>query len=122
MTPEIAGGTAARGTHIGALLAALSALCWGTATIMSKGALSGFPPLALLTIQLAASVIFLWTSLMLRGVSLPGWRDGLRLAWLGLLEPGLAYVLSLVGAALFLAKASPRCNSRAARSPSALSP
>jgi drug/metabolite transporter (DMT)-like permease len=99
MTPEIAGGTAARGTHIGVLLAALSALCWGTATIMSKGALSAFPPLALLAIQLAASVILLWTSLMLRGVDLPGWRAGWRLAALGLLEPGLAYVLGLIGLA-----------------------
>src|SRR5215469_3312705 len=96
MNPE-ALSTAARSTHLGVLLAGLSALCWGTATVMSKGALSGFPPLALLTIQLAASVISLRTALMLRGASLPGLREGLRLAWLGLLEPGLAYVLGLIG-------------------------
>lgn len=64
---------------------------------MSKGALAGFPPLALLAIQLAASVTFLWISLLLRGVNLPGWRDGWRLARLGLLEPWLAYVFGLIG-------------------------
>jgi drug/metabolite transporter (DMT)-like permease len=94
---EIAGDTAVRRTNIGVLLAVLSALCWGTATVMSKGALSGFPPLALLTIQLAASVISLSISLILRGAALPGWREGWRLAWLGLLEPWLAYAFALVG-------------------------
>jgi drug/metabolite transporter (DMT)-like permease len=90
-------GSASRGSHPGAMLAMLAALCWGMATVMSKGALSGFPPLALLTIQLAASVIVLWIALMLRGVSLPGWREGWRFAWLGLLEPGLAYLFALIG-------------------------
>jgi drug/metabolite transporter (DMT)-like permease len=97
-TPAVV-DVAARGTHIGVLLAVLAALCWGAATVMSKGALSGFPPLALLATQLAASVVFLWTSLMLRRVSLPRWREGWRLAWLGLLEPGLAYVFGLIGLA-----------------------
>lgn len=97
MTSETVGSTAARGNHIGIILAVLAALCWGMATVMSKGALSSFPPLALLTIQLAASVVFLWTSLMLRRVTLPGWREGWRLAWLGLLEPWLAYIFGLIG-------------------------
>ena len=96
MTPEIVGG-AARGRDLGVILALLSALCWGAATVMSKGALAGFPPLALLTIQLGASVVFLWTSLILRGVRLPRWREAWRFAWLGLLEPGLAYFFGLIG-------------------------
>ncbi len=87
----------ARGKRVGVILALLAALCWGMAVVMSKGALAGFPPLALFVIQLAASVIFLWTSLLLRGVSLPGPRQVWRRAWLGILEPGLAYVFGLIG-------------------------
>jgi drug/metabolite transporter (DMT)-like permease len=97
MASAARGGSALRGNQLGVILAVLAALCWGMATVMSKGALSDFPPLALLTIQLATSVIVLWTSLVLRGVSLPGRREGWRLAWLGLLEPGLAYAFALIG-------------------------
>ena len=40
----------------GAALAALAALCWGAAMVMSKAALDAFAPVPLLVIQLAASV------------------------------------------------------------------
>jgi drug/metabolite transporter (DMT)-like permease len=94
VTPELVG---ARENRVGVILALLAALSWGMAVVMSKGALAGFPPLALFAIQLAASVIFLWASLMLRRGRLPRWREIARLAWHGILEPGLAYVFGLIG-------------------------
>jgi drug/metabolite transporter (DMT)-like permease len=81
------------------LAATLSALCWGSATVMSKGALGQVPPIMLLVIQLTGSLVFLWTILLARGVRAGALRDALRIAWLGLLEPGLAFVLGLVGLA-----------------------
>ncbi len=84
---------------ISVLAATLSALCWGSATVMSKGALGQVPPIMLLVIQLAGSLVFLWTILLTRGVRAGTLRDALRIAWLGLLEPGLAFVLGLVGLA-----------------------
>jgi drug/metabolite transporter (DMT)-like permease len=84
---------------ISVLAATLSALCWGSATVMSKGALGQVPPIMLLVIQLAGSLVFLWTILLARGVRAAALRDALRIAWLGSLEPGLAFVLGLVGLA-----------------------
>jgi drug/metabolite transporter (DMT)-like permease len=84
---------------ISVLAATLSALCWGSATVMSKGALGQVPPIMLLVIQLTGSLVFLWTILLARGVRAGALRDALRIAWLGLLEPGLAFVLGLVGLA-----------------------
>jgi drug/metabolite transporter (DMT)-like permease len=66
---------------------------------MSKGALDQASPIALLVIQLASSLAFLWTLLLARGVRTGAIRDALGVAWLGLLEPGLAFILSLIGLA-----------------------
>jgi drug/metabolite transporter (DMT)-like permease len=84
---------------VSVLAATLSALCWGSATVMSKGALAQVPPIMLLVIQLTGSLVFLWAILLARGVRAGALRDALRIAWLGLLEPGLAFVLGLVGLA-----------------------
>ncbi|MGR3984351.1 MAG: DMT family transporter [Gammaproteobacteria bacterium] len=83
----------------GALLATMAALCWGGAVVMSKGALGAFPPVFLLVVQLIASVTFLWGYLLLRRAPLPrlAARDLPAIMALGLLEPGLAYLLSLIG-------------------------
>ena len=75
----------------------LSAACWGSATVMSKGALAAFSPPVLLSLQLIASVTFLWV-----GVALAGQRVVLnagtrRAALSGLLEPGLAYTTGTFG-------------------------
>ena len=87
-------------SRTGALLAAtLSAFCWGLATVMSKGALARLPPMLLLVVQLASSIAFLWSWVLIRQVGRAAIRDALRVAWLGLLEPGLAYVLGLIGLA-----------------------
>ncbi len=88
------------------LAAALASLCWGLATVMSKGALASVPPLTLLAVQLGSSILVLWTLALLRGVRRDQLRDAARVAWLGLLEPGLAYVLGLCGLALTQAGAA----------------
>ncbi len=81
----------------GVLYAVLAALCWGSSTVMSKVTLQAFPPLTLLVLQLMASVIFLWLLVWVRKPARVTWTEVLRFSWLGLLEPGLAYVLALTG-------------------------
>ena len=75
----------------------LAAGCWAGGTVVSKQAVAEVPPLTLLLIQLAVSVTFLLVIGRLRGERLPRAGDGRKLARLGLLNPGLAYALSLVG-------------------------
>jgi len=74
----------------------LAATCWGIGTVISKAALAEFAPLTLLGIQLASSLVVL--ALLLRSQRVPV-LAGLptRLGRLGLLNPGIAYALSLLG-------------------------
>jgi drug/metabolite transporter (DMT)-like permease len=74
----------------------LAATCWGLGTVISKAALDEMPPLALLPVQLAASLAILIVAMRLRGVSLRSGGPAL-LGRLGLLNPGIAYALSLAG-------------------------
>jgi drug/metabolite transporter (DMT)-like permease len=80
------------------LLLLLAAACWGVGTVVSKQAVAEIPPLTLLAVQLVASVAFLGVLALARG----GWprpasRETVLLGRLGLLNPGLAYALSLIG-------------------------
>jgi drug/metabolite transporter (DMT)-like permease len=75
---------------------ALAAACWGLGTVASKAALAEMPPLTLLAVQLAASLIILGLLLRLRGIS-PRGEGSTLLGRLGLLNPGLAYALGLLG-------------------------
>jgi probable blue pigment (indigoidine) exporter len=84
----------------------LAAACWGTGTVVSKQAVAEIAPLTLLPIQLAASVAFLLVLTRARGISLPIGREGRLLGRLGLLNPGLAYALSLIGLAEITASTS----------------
>jgi probable blue pigment (indigoidine) exporter len=71
-------------TAVGALVAA--AACWGLGTVVSKQLVDDVTPLTLLPVQLAASCgLLAWT---------PPVR---RLAALGVLNPGIAYALGLIG-------------------------
>jgi drug/metabolite transporter (DMT)-like permease len=74
----------------------LAATCWALGTVVSKVALDDVPPLTLLPLQLAASVTVLAALMRIRGIP---FRTGAPplLGRLGLLNPGLAYALSLVG-------------------------
>jgi drug/metabolite transporter (DMT)-like permease len=75
----------------------LAAACWGGGTVVSKQAVAEVPPLTLLLVQLAISVAFLVSLTRLRGERLPSGRESRLLGRLGLLNPGLAYALSLIG-------------------------
>ena len=77
-----------------------SAACWGSATVMTKGALDAFGPFTLLSIQLSASVSVLWLAALLFGVRLPSFRTSIRTSSTGLLEPGLAYAVGVPGLVL----------------------
>jgi drug/metabolite transporter (DMT)-like permease len=77
------------------LLLALAAACWGIGTVVSKRAIDEMPPLVLFPMQLAASVVVMAVVMRIRGLSLMG--SPRLLGRLGILNPGLAYALGLVG-------------------------
>jgi len=74
-----------------------AAACWGAGTVVSKQAVAELPPITLLAVQLAVSLTVLTGAAVARGVRLPGGREGRLLGRLGLLNPGIAYALSLIG-------------------------
>jgi drug/metabolite transporter (DMT)-like permease len=84
----------------------LATACWGTATVISKAALSHLPPLTLLVIQLIASVAFLWALLLIQRKRLVWNKHSLRAGLLGWLNPGFAYTFSLWGLAYTTASMS----------------
>ncbi len=79
-------------------LVSASAL-WAIATVISKKLLTSVPPITLLVVQLAPSVLLLWFLTILKGEPRPPWRSLVPLALIGLLNPGLAYTLSMLGLA-----------------------
>jgi drug/metabolite transporter (DMT)-like permease len=89
-----------------ALFLSSAAAAWGVATVISKRAVDELPPLVLLPVQLAVSVLVLLVLVWLlrRPVA---WSPAMRrLAALGLLNPGAAYALSLLGLAHITASMS----------------
>jgi drug/metabolite transporter (DMT)-like permease len=84
----------------------LAAACWGFGTIISKRAVAEIPPLSLLSIQLAASITLLALLMVVRGVPFRDPSASPVLGRLGVLNPGLAYALSLIGLASITASLS----------------
>ena len=80
----------------------LAATCWGVGTVISKAALEEVPPLTLLPIQLAASLAILAILMRSQGISFRTEGSPL-LGRLGLLNPGLAYALGLIGLTMITA-------------------
>ena len=80
--------------------AVLSAACWGSATVMSKGLLAVLPPLTLLVVQLLASIAFLWIAVLCLRLRVRLNRPARRASLSGLLEPGLSYCVGIAGLAL----------------------
>ena len=72
-----------------------AAAAWGLGTVVSKRAVEEFPAISLLSIQLAASLITLVVAARFTGTSLRGSPPAL--SRLGILNPGIAYALSLIG-------------------------
>ena len=81
-----------------ALLIVSATACWGVGTVLSKQVLDrGVAPLTLLAIELAASTLLLGLGALILGVR-PTWSPALvRLGLLGVLNPGIAYALGLLG-------------------------
>ena len=72
-----------------------AAAMWGGAVSDVKFALGGFDALTLLAIELIAATAVLWTALIADGYRPP--RSWKLAALLGVLEPGLAYLLEATG-------------------------
>ena len=84
---------------------ALAAGCWGLGTVISKAALAEIPPVTLLATQLAVSLLVLVVLMRASGVPVRGPVHPF-LARLGLLNPGIAYALSLLGLTTITASVS----------------
>lgn len=77
----------------------VAAACWGGATVVSKRAVEEIEPLTLLPLELTVSVTVLAVAMLVRRERV-GWLPEMRrLSALGVLNPGLAYALSLAGLA-----------------------
>jgi drug/metabolite transporter (DMT)-like permease len=74
-----------------------AAACWGLGTVASKQVVDDVAPLTLLPLQLAASCALLLLVTSLRRERLAWTASTRRLAALGVLNPGAAYALGLVG-------------------------
>jgi probable blue pigment (indigoidine) exporter len=82
-------------TAVAALVAA--AACWGLGTVVSKQVVDDVVPLTLLPVQLAASCALLLLISLVRRESFAWTPPVRRLAALGVLNPGIAYALGLIG-------------------------
>lgn len=88
------------------ILLVLAAAAWGLGTVISRRAVLEIPPLALLLVQLTASVAVLAVFLGARGMPLRDRSIPPVLGRLGILNPGIAYGLSLIGLASISASLS----------------
>ena len=86
--------SAPRGTPLALVGAAAS---WGIATAISKSAVEELTPLVLLAVQLAVSLIALAVLMRVTGVPFRDPGASPLLGRLGALNPGVAYLLSLLG-------------------------
>jgi drug/metabolite transporter (DMT)-like permease len=78
----------------GVVLTILATLCWGGGMVLSKHSLNGLDENKLFVVQLiAAWACILVVTTFARKLSFREWRYG----WLGILEPGIAFYLVLVG-------------------------
>jgi probable blue pigment (indigoidine) exporter len=82
-------------TAVAALVAAAG--CWGIGTVVAKQVVDDVAPLTLLPVQLAVSCAFLLVVALIRREPLVWTPPVRRLAALGVLNPGIAYALGLIG-------------------------
>jgi probable blue pigment (indigoidine) exporter len=83
--------------HVAVAALVAAAACWGVGTVVTKQVVDDVRPLTLLPLQLAASTAFLLAVAAVRREPLEWTASLRRLAGLGVLNPGLAYALGLVG-------------------------
>lgn len=84
----------------------LAAACWGLGTVVSKRAVGEIDPFVLLAVQLASSLVVLAVLMRIRGIPLGSGGGAGVLGRLGVLNPGVAYGLGLVGLASITASLS----------------
>lgn len=80
--------------------------CWGVGTVLTKHVLDDVEPLTLLPMQLAASCLFLLAACAVTRAKVAWTPETRRLTALGILNPGLAYALGLLGLASITASMS----------------
>lgn len=83
-----------------------AAMCWGLGTVLTKYALGGIEASLLLPFQLTCSVLLLGVFLVATGSSVRGINGTVKVAALGVLNPGIAYALGLIGLAQISASVS----------------
>ena len=93
-------------TRLSAWSLVAAAACWGTATAISKRAVEEIAPLTLLPIELTVSVGVLFVASIITGDRALPTTSRKTLAWLGVLNPGISYALSLAGLARITASTS----------------
>lgn len=77
----------------------LASFFWAAGTVLSKQLLSAIPPITFLAMQLAPSVLLLWLIVFATRVPFVSRSQLSAVILLGLLNPGLAYTLSMLGLA-----------------------
>jgi len=92
--------------HRYALALTTAAASWGVATVIAKRAVTEIPPTTLLPVQLAASLTMLIPAVLLKRDRMPWSPELRRLGYLGILNPGISYALSLIGLAYITASLS----------------
>lgn len=91
---------------VAVLAAILSAARWGSATVMSEGVLEHMPPRTLLAVQLTASISVLRLAVLVLRSCVRFDCATRRASLSGLLEPGLACALGVIGLALTTASSA----------------
>lgn len=74
-----------------------ASFCWANGSVMTASLVSGVAPITLLFIQLLGSNIFLWSLLLYQRVAIPRSRQMALVGSMGIIEPGLTYLCSIVG-------------------------
>lgn len=74
-----------------------AAACWGLGTVLTKYALAGFSASVLLPFQLVCSVVMLGFCVLITRTPLRTISHPAKIAALGVLNPGVAYALGLIG-------------------------
>ena len=89
-----------RSALVGVLTAVGAAFLWGTGTVATFAVLDAGVAASIFTvIEIASSIVFLTVMSLLLGSRLPSLRKHYRIGALGVLQPGLAYVLVNFGLA-----------------------
>jgi drug/metabolite transporter (DMT)-like permease len=90
-------GVRAPSTRAAVVVLVAASGCWGVGTVVSKQVVDDITPLTLLSVQLGASCILLLAIALVRRQPFAWTPPMRRLAALGVLNPGVAYAIGLIG-------------------------